>query len=74
MKHTEAEVKAKELIDKFTFAGIYFIDGNQGAKNNALICSQLAIDEIIKACEYNLVESYNTNWWNEVKQAILNNK
>lgn len=28
------------------------------------------IDEIILACEYNHVESYNTDWWEKVKNEI----
>jgi hypothetical protein len=28
------------------------------------------IDEIIKACEYNDVEVWNTNWWNDVRKEV----
>ena len=35
-------------------------------------CALIAVDEIISACEYNHVEIYNTIWWNEVKQHIVN--
>lgn len=28
------------------------------------------VDEIIAACEYNHVESYNTDWWDKVKKEI----
>ena len=30
------------------------------------------VDEIIKACEYNQVESYNSEWWEGVKLEIEN--
>lgn len=29
-------------------------------------CSIEAVNQIISACEYNNVESYNTEWWDEV--------
>jgi hypothetical protein len=28
------------------------------------------IDEVINACEINMVESHNTDWWNKVKQEL----
>lgn len=37
-----------------------------GAKS----CSIIAVNEIIKACEYNNVESWNTDWWEEVKEEL----
>lgn len=60
--------KAKELIKKFIPATLTdFSDDNfEQTKECAVIC----IDEIISACEYNFVESYNTHWWNKVKQEI----
>ena len=37
-------------------------------------CALIAIDEVIDACEINMVESYNTDWWNKVKKEINNLK
>jgi len=42
-----AKEKAKELVDRFTFADIYFTNGNEGAKLNAKFCAKLCIEEIM---------------------------
>jgi len=36
----------------------------------AIRCALIAVDEIINTCEYNRVESYNTDWWEKVKIEI----
>ena len=56
--------KANKLVDKINIAN-KFINYDRG-KTIALIC----VDEIINACEYNRVESYNTDWWEKVKIEI----
>lgn len=64
--------KAKEFYDKFH----YQICNDNGMSENesnifcAKQCAKMAIDEIIDACEYNDVESWNTDWWNKVKAQI----
>jgi hypothetical protein len=60
------EEKAKDLFEKFEDE-IFILD-DVSPKTMALIC----VDEIISACEYNNVESYNTDWWKKVKQEITN--
>jgi hypothetical protein len=42
--------KAAELVDRFTFADIYFTDKIKGAKLNAKQCALIAADEIINSC------------------------
>ena len=43
--------KAKELVNRFMFAGIYFTDGINGAKKNAKQCALIAVDEILTALD-----------------------
>jgi len=43
------------------------METNADVKVSAII----AVDEVIAACEYNDVEVYNTDWWNEVKSEII---
>lgn len=67
--------KAKELLDKFTFASIYFTNNTNGAKLNAKTCALIAVDEIIslmikfhgRHIKDNLSE---IKYWEEVKQEI----
>ena len=62
--------KAKELVNKF----IEYTDQNSYTElsgyENAKQCALVAVNEIIDTCEINLVESYNTDWWNKVKNEI----
>ena len=63
--------KAEELVLKYLR-----IDNNTSEcfnKHIAKQCALIAVDEVIDACEKNMVESYNTDWWNKVKQEIRNN-
>ena len=66
--------KAIELINKFDVKYQYeLITGSfPVSMHDSVIkqCALIAVDEIINACKYNLVESYNTDWWNEVKTEI----
>jgi len=59
--------KAKELISKFTFLKTPESDNKF---YNPIQCALICVDEIINACEYNRVESYNTDWWEKVKIEI----
>jgi hypothetical protein len=60
----KANEKAKELFKKIALSLDY--ESDVAIKELCTIC----IDEIISACEYNNVESWNTDWWNKVKQEI----
>lgn len=66
---TELE-KALEFHEKFQQ---YKWDDKDGFlpdhKETKKICINI-INEIIDACEYNNVESWNTDWWNRVKSEI----
>ena len=66
----EAKDKAKELVEKFTDIENKYLEYTDHiqAKQCALVC----VDEIISACEFNNVETHNTDWWNKVKQEINN--
>jgi hypothetical protein len=74
-----AKEKARELVEKYygkVAICMNCVDvGNskeldESALNDAKQCALICVDEIISACEYNHVESYNTDWWNEVKKEI----
>jgi len=54
--------KAKEIYD--------LMKGSRVKNSHRKKCALIAVDEIINACEYNRVESYNTDWWNKVKIEI----
>lgn len=71
--------KSKELINKFTFAGIYFTDGDNGAKVNAKFCAELCVDEILKSFDSFMDQRRNfrheleidaERYWQEVKTEI----
>lgn len=68
-----AQEKAKELVNRFMFAGIYFTDGIDGARKNAKQCALIAVDEIIAQIEPSVsidVISARIKYWEEVKQEI----
>ena len=67
--------KAKELVNRFMFAGIYFTDGIDGAIKNAKQCSLVAVNEIIDIAYWEYMESMGEQekkYWQEVKQEIIN--
>lgn len=65
----EQKQKANELYEMFYFAPDQ--DGfHSQNKYRAKIQASLCCNEIIKACEYNQVESYNSDWWKGVMQFI----
>lgn len=73
----EAKEKAVELVNKFTFSGIYFIAGKSGATLNAKICALIAVGEILENIDATILyhkESKalpkNKNYWQQVKQEI----
>lgn len=58
----EQQEKANYLIELF-YRGC-------GLHTKAKACALLCVDEIISACEFNNVETYNTDWWNKVKAEL----
>ena len=81
-----AKQEAERLINKFTFANIYFTDTQKGALLNAKFCAENCIDEIIKVCPYLSKDNCDTflqtkannnqfvSFWNDVKYEIQNYK
>ena len=68
---SEQEQKAEEIYEMFYFATDedgFHSQNKYRAKSQAILCC----NEIIKACEYNNVESYNSDWWKSVMQFINN--
>ena len=59
--------KAKELVNKFSFASIYFTDGEEEAKLNGKFCAELCVDEIMNG---NFADGYDHSFWQEVKSEI----
>jgi uncharacterized membrane protein YoaT (DUF817 family) len=61
--------KAIELVGKYhKYANE--LDTYWNITEDAKEYARIAVSEIISACEYNNVESYNTDWWNKVKVEI----
>ena len=54
------EIKARALVLSFMFLDI----------KTAKKCATMVCKEVISACEYNNVESYNTTWWEKVVHSI----
>jgi predicted translin family RNA/ssDNA-binding protein len=42
------ETEAQEIVEKFMFADIYFTDGKDGAKKNAIACAKIYVEGIIE--------------------------
>jgi len=61
-KYTESDWLNSDLLEQKTISNTILF--------NAKKCALIAVDEIINACEYNRVESYNTDWWEKVKIEI----
>jgi len=52
---------AMALVRKFTFASIYFTDGDNGAKRNARECAKIDLQhsiELLEEVEINTVSDY----------------
>lgn len=69
---TPEQQKAQELVNKFLK---YIVDNELDSVINdkrwhAANLAKECIEEIIAACEYNAVESYNTEWWKRVIKEI----
>jgi hypothetical protein len=64
--------KAKKLVNRFMFAGIYFTDGINGAKKNAKQCALIAVDEIINSIVITDLTTAENQfiYWDEVKTEI----
>lgn len=62
--------KAIELYEKMFY--IIHVNENQNYGDSADKAALVVVDEIISACEYNNVESYNSDWWEGVKNEIKN--
>lgn len=67
-----AEEKANELVESFaeTIPVVYYGQLMERDWFTAKKCAIILCDEIISACEYNHVESYNQIWWEKVKKNI----
>lgn len=61
--------KAVELVEYFED---YVHNSPHGHHaQNTKACATKCVNEIITACEYNNVESWNSDWWIEVKLEIV---
>ena len=60
--------KAKELLDTFKFADIYFVGGNETMLQNAKNCALLCVDELIDDRRTSYGSGFK--YWEEVKQEI----
>lgn len=49
----------------------YLIPDNKNASELAKQHALIAVNEIMAACAYNHVESWNNDWWNRVKEELL---
>lgn len=56
------EIKAKALAQSFLLATMDFEKAKQ--------CAKICVMEVISSCEYNNVESWNTEWWEKVSKTI----
>jgi len=61
--------KAQELFNLFIDITEHQ-DAHWDTYEDAKKCACINIDQIIQACEYNHVETYNTDWWLKVKEAV----
>lgn len=69
------EEKAKALINKFTFAPIYFTTYEDGAKMNAKQCALIAVEHILQELDHLPFDDQDfgtskMKYWQEVKQEI----
>ncbi len=65
-----AKEKAEKLVEKFTFASIYFVDGAAGAKLNAKQCALIAVDEILKVHIWKYNSEKPCKFFQQVKKEI----
>jgi len=68
------EELARALVDKFTFASIYFTDGENGAKINAKECSKLHLQhsiELLEECRENYIIGIGAFGWLDRKLNSL---
>ena len=62
--------KADKLVKKMYAHTGWLAETEEGFDRQDVECALICVDEIISDCEYNNVESYNTDWWNKVKDEI----
>jgi hypothetical protein len=62
--------KAKELFHKYW---LFFVKSDAiGIKTKAIQCAIIAVDEILNNDGFTQCNRYTTEFWQEVKQEILN--
>ena len=61
--------KANELYEKFNQSFSCMVEHGDTFTATKEMC-YICIKEIISSCEYNNVESYNSDWWMKVKTEI----
>jgi len=64
--------KAEQMVDSFWAVAFNPYFSSEMIRHESINICRNCIDEIIEACEYNHVESYNTDWWNKVKEELEN--
>ena len=60
--------KAKELVDKYSFVEIQHYTSMFEVKQ----CALIAVDEILNNDGFTQFDIYLTEYWQEVKQEIIN--
>jgi hypothetical protein len=72
MNEMTAKEKANELVGKFMFLSFYFVDGENGARPNAIFCAKQCVDEIIDAIDWHEFETPNKqiNFWLDVRKEL----
>ena len=66
MTQKEKAIEIYEKINDFIYTSNAHFADEDAVKNIALF----AVDQIISACEYNHVETWNSEWWTKVKEEI----
>ncbi|MFM1755050.1 MAG: hypothetical protein RLZZ236_1989 [Bacteroidota bacterium] len=64
----KAKEKAKELVDKYSFVEIQHYTSMFEVKQ----CALIAVDEILNNDGFTRFDIYLTEYWQEVKQEIIN--
>jgi hypothetical protein len=64
----EAKEKAKELFDKYSFVEIQ----NYTSMFEVKQCALIAVDEILNNDGFTQFDIYLTEYWQQVKQEIIN--
>lgn len=64
---TAYEIKAKELIEKFTHGGLV---NWEAAKKDAIICCQVCYNELDRISMKHSAKSLRREYWQKVNEAI----